>query len=443
MIKNYFQTALRNLRKHWIFTLISVVGLAIGTGAFIILVNYADIENNYDSFQKDKDEIYRVESYFSKGGNVSDSWVTSSFGYGPAMKKEFPQVKSFLRIDNLDCEKMVRYKNNIYREPRVVLADSNFFSFFSYKLLIGDPKTVLQGPNSMVLSASAARKYFGNEDPIGKFMDVSTQQAEYHCAVTGIFEDFPSQSHLHLDLMISFSDAPLWLKDTWYVHEAYTYVKIGSKAAAVEVENKFPQLAEKYKTEPALRDKLWGVHLVPLTSIHLNAFKPYEREAKGSHKTISFIMIIAFIILVVGWINFINTLVSKAMERAGEMGVRKITGASECDILAQFIVESVLVNILALLLFFIFMLVFRPMFEAFYADSIFFDFWRRRLVWQLIGLTFISGIIITSIIPLLSLRRLNTAAVLKNKMAFQGGMGKTPRLALISFQYFAAMVLIV
>ena len=443
MFKNYFKTAIRNLQKHWAFTLISVIGLAIGTGAFIILVNYADIENNYDGFQADKKEIYRVESYFSKGGNTTDSWVTSSFGYGPAMQKEFPQVKSFVRINNLDCEKMVRYKNNIYREPRVVLVDSNFFSFFSYKLLKGDPKTALTGPNSIVLSTSAAKKYFGNEDPIGKFMEVSTQQAEYHCAVTGIFEDFPLQSHLRLDLMISFSNAPEWLKSTWYMHEAYTYVKIGNQAAAAEVEHKFPQLAEKYKTEPALRDKLWGIHLVPLTDIHLNAFKPYEREAKGSRKTISFIMIIAGIILVVGWINFINTLVSKAMERAGEIGVRKIAGASQRDIMMQFVVESALVNVMALLLFFIFMLAFPPLFDAVYADSIFYNFWHRTLVWQLIAGTFIAGIVITAFIPMLSLKGLNTANVLKNKMAFQGGMGKTPRLALIVFQYFAAIVLIV
>ena len=233
MIKNYFKIALRNLKKQWGFTLISAIGLAIGTGAFIILMNYADIEKNYDAFQQDKDNIYRVESFFSKNGNITDSWVTSSFGYGAAMQKEFPQIKSFVRINNLDCEKMVRYQNVIYREPRVVLVDSNFFSFFSYKLLKGDPATVLTDPNTVVLSRSAAKKYFGDEDPIGKFMDISSQQSSYHCIVTGVFEDFPLQSHLHLNVMISFNSAREWQKTTWYMHEAYTYVKVNSKAAAI------------------------------------------------------------------------------------------------------------------------------------------------------------------------------------------------------------------
>jgi putative ABC transport system permease protein len=122
--------------------------------------------------------------------------------------------------------------------------------------------------------------------------------------------------------MISYSTAPQWERDTWYMHEAYTYVKVNSKNDALAVEKGFPQLAEKYKTEPALKDKTWGVYLVPLADIHLNAYKPYEREAKGNRRTIDFIFIIAIVILIIGWINFINTLASKAMERAGEISVR-------------------------------------------------------------------------------------------------------------------------
>jgi putative ABC transport system permease protein len=444
MLRNYFKTAIRNLCKNWSFTLISVIGLAIGTGAFIVLMNYADIENNYDSFQKDKNKIYRVESYFSRNGGITDSWVTSSFGYAAAMQKEFPEIQSTVRINNLESERMVRYKNTIFREPRVVIVDSNFFTFFSYKLLKGDPQNVLQEPNSIVLSASAAKKYFGNDDAVGKLLEISTQKEQYHCKVTGVFEDFPLQSHLHLDLMISYSSiTEQWKKDTWYMHEAYTYVKVNSRAEAASVEKKFPQLAEKYKTGIALKEKTWGVYLVPLTSIHLNAFKPYEREAKGSRGAVNFIVIIACIILIVGWINFINTLISKAMERAGEISVRRIAGATNRNIMLQFVVESVLINVFASALFFIFILAFKPLFEGLYDESIFYHFWQCTLVWQLITFTFISGIIITSVIPLLILKSVNTAAVLKNKNAFRGGMGKAPRLALIVFQYFAAMVLII
>lgn len=443
MFRSHLKTALRNLKKNWSFTLISIVGLTIGTGAFIILMNYADFENNYDSFLKDKDSIYRVEAYFAKNGSITDSWVTSSFGYGPAMKKEFPEIKDYTRINNYDCERIVRYKNIIHREPRVVPVDSNFFSFFSYKLLKGDVNTVLKNPNSVVLSASSAKKYFGDANPVGKFLDITTMLSSYHCIVTGIFEDFPAQSHLHLDIMFSYSSLEQWQKDTWYMHEAYTYVKVDSKTDAAAVEKKFPPLGEKYKTEPALKDKLWGINLIPLTSIHLNAFKPYEREAKGSRKTIGFIIVIACVILIVGWVNFINTLISKAMERAGEIGIRKIAGASNRDILLQFVVESVLINLAALCLFFIFLLVFMPLFENASSENIFYHFWQRRLVWQLIAFTFISGIIITSFIPWLILKGINIAAVLKNKIAFSGGFGRVPRLALIVFQYFAAMVLIV
>src|ERR1022692_583370 len=443
MFKNYFKTAIRNIRKSWLYTLLSVFGLAIGTGAFIILMNYADFEKNYDSFQTDNNDIYRVESYFSKNGSVSDSWVTSSYGYAAAMKSEFPLIKAVTRINNYDCERIVRYKNNIYREPRVVFADSNFFSFFSYKLLSGDPKTVLKEPNTIAISSSTAKKYFGKEGPVGKLLDISTQKAVYHCRVTGVFEDFPAQSHLHLDLMISYSSTAPWQRDTWYMHEAYTYVKVNSKNDALAIEKGFPQLAEKYKTEPALRDKTWGVYLIPLADIHLNAYKPYEREAKGSRRTIDFIVIIAIIILIVGWINFINTIVSKAMERAGEISVRRIAGASNGDLIRQFMVESLLINLFALLVSFLFMIIVILAFQKIYAENIFYQFWQRRLVWQLILGTSATGMVISSVIPVLVLKGADTAAVLKNKMSFRGGMGEIPRHALIVFQYFAAMVLII
>lgn len=443
MFKNYLKTAIRSIRKNWGFTLLSVVGLAIGTGAFIVLMNYADFEKNYDSFQKDENNIYRVESYFYKNGSVSDSWVTSSYGYAAAMKNEFPQIKAVTRINNYDCERIMRYKNNIYREPRVVFADSNFFTFFSYKLLSGDAQTVLKEANTIVISSSAAKKYFGNEEPVGKNLDVSTQKAVYHCRVTGVFEDFPAQSHLHLDLMMSYSSTLPWQRDTWYMHEAYTYVKVNSKNDALAIEKGFPQLAEKFKTEPALRDKTWGVYLIPLANIHLNAYKPYEREAKGSRRTIGFMVIIAIIILIVGWINFINTLVSKAMERAGEISVRRIAGASNKDLIKQFMTESLLINLGALIIFFVFMIVFIPSFQKIYAENIFYRFWERRLVWELILSTTVTGILLSSVIPMLVLKTVDTAAVLKNNLSFRGGMGETSRHVLIVFQYFAAMILII
>lgn len=444
MFNNYVKAALRNLKKNARFTLISVLGLAIATGAFIILINYANIENNYDSFHADNASIYRVEAYFSKAGVVTDSWVTSSFGYGPAMKKDFPEIKDFTRINNYDCERMVRYKNIIHREPRVVFADSNFFSFFpAFKLTQGDAATVLKEPNTVVLSATAAKKYFGSSNPVGQWLDITTQLSAYHCIVTGVFEDFPVQSHIHLNMMMSYASTQPWQRETWYMHEAYTYVKVNSPAEAAMVEQKFPQLAEKYKSEPALKEKLWGVNLVPLRSIHLNAFKPYEREAKGNRKSVGFISVIAWIILIVGWVNFINTLVSKTIERAGEIGIRKIAGASSYHIFIHFLAESFIINLFALCLFFLFMLACMPLLEGLSAETLFLHFWQRPFVWQLISFTFLAGISITSVIPWLILKSINTAAVLKNKVTFTGGLGKIPRLALIVFQFFAAIVLIV
>ncbi|RYE22382.1 MAG: ABC transporter permease, partial [Sphingobacteriaceae bacterium] len=443
MLKHYLTMGIRKLRKNIFYTLISIVGLAIAMGAFVILMNYVSFESDYDAFLKDSNKIYRAEAYFSRNGTVTDSWATSAFGYAPAMKTAFPEVKEITRISNHDYERMVRYKNVIYREPRVVLADSNFFSFFSYPLIKGDAKTILKEPNTIAISASAAKKYFGNENPIGKILEISTYKNSFNYSVSGVFADFPSQSHLHLNLIISYSSATPFLQTTWYIHEAYTYVKTANAIDARSIEKKFPQLAEKYKTADVMRDKTWGINMVPLTEIHLNPIKPYEFEPKGSRQNIQFLFLFGIIILIVGWVNFINIMTSNAIERAGEIGIRKVAGANTGHLVVQFMWESVLINFAAIVLFLLAAFTFLPVLEHLYGSELFYRFWKQPLVWKLILSTFLMGTFITGTIPVLILKDVKTALVLKNNMAFKSGMGNGLRQGLIVFQYSAAIILIV
>jgi putative ABC transport system permease protein len=160
---HYYTTAIRHLKKHFFFTTIAVIGLSLGMVSFIVLMNYARHERSYDSFNKDADHIYRCEAWFKKNGARSDSWASSSFGYAKAAKDAMPEVKDITRVDNYDCERIVRYQNKIFREPRVVFVDSNFFSFFSYPLLKGNIKEVLNQPNTIAISETMAKKYFGDE----------------------------------------------------------------------------------------------------------------------------------------------------------------------------------------------------------------------------------------------------------------------------------------
>lgn len=443
MIKHFVKVALRNLRKNMFYTLISLVGLIISMGACVILMNYVDFESKYDDFHKDSDKIYRAESFFTLNGTITDSWATSSFGYAGAMKAEFAEVKDITRVNNKDCERIVRYQDKLYREPRVVIADSNFFSFFSYPILKGDAKRILKEPNTIAISESAAKKYFGEADPIGKVLDITTRKSVYHCAVSGVYKNFPPQSHLNLDMIISYASTTPFERDFWYQHEAYTYVKTNNEQDVKNIERKFPDLAEKFKTEDAMRDKRWEINMVPLTDLHLNPLKPYEFEVKGSRQNVRFIFFFALIILIVGWVNFINIMTSKSIERAGEIGVRKLVGSKTKHMVTQFFIESFLINFMAVSIFLILMVVSLPFLEQYYFSPMFNQFWQRPLVWVLLVLIFCLSTLITGAVPILILRKVKIAVVLKNRMSFRVGMGKGLRQGLIIFQFTAAVVLIV
>lgn len=443
MFRHYTRVAFRNIKRNLFYSLISIAGLALGLSACIILVNYASHEKSYDQFLKDNNHIYRVESYFTNNNQVTDSWVSSSFGYAAAMKSRMPEIDDITRVNNYDCERIVKYHDKVYREPRAVMADSNFFGFFSYPLIKGDPVHVLREPNSIAISETAARKYFPGEDPIGKIMRLSTLKKSYDCAVTGIFKDFPHNSNLQLDLLISYNTSSKWERDYWYMHEAYTYVKVNSPAAVHAIENKFPALAEDFKTEPALKLHKWCVNLVPLTSIHLNAIKGYEMEEKGSRTAVNMLLIIAFVILVISWVNYINLFISKAMERAGEIGVRKMAGAGSGHILKQFLTESLVVNFISLVVFFVLTGVLSLLAPSMGLEDVFYGIRTNVFTWEIIAIAFVSGTIITGFIPALVLKKLKMATVLKNKLSFSSGAGNALRKVFITFQYFSAVVLII
>src|ERR1700744_389978 len=187
MLKNIWRTTYRTLVKNKVYTLVNVLGLTIGIAAYILISAYVNFEKSYDRMFKDAGNIYRVESSFYKAGHLTDSWPTSTNGYATAMKANFPEIASIVRINWNSSERVVRYNNIKYREEHVCFADTNFFTFFGYPLLEGDPKTVLKDVNTVVISQSAAQKYFGKADPVGKFLEITPLNNGTHCMVTGVF----------------------------------------------------------------------------------------------------------------------------------------------------------------------------------------------------------------------------------------------------------------
>jgi putative ABC transport system permease protein len=448
MLRHYFKTAVRSLTASKTSTIINLLGLGLGLAAFIGIGAYVRYERSYDRMLVDAGEgvhggerVYRVESQFYKGSQMTDDWATSTNGYALALKEHFPEVADFTRISWSNSERVVRYGNVRFREEHVCFADSNFFSFFRYGWIEGNKATALSGVNSVVLSASAARKYFGTADPLGKLLEISTVATSYPCQVTGIFRDPPPNSTMQFSMLISWATSPAWAQKTWYVHESYTFLKLAPGADPGRIEAAFPAMAEGYKNGPALKEVRWAIHLVPMEDIHLNAVKQYEIETKGNRLAVQFLNILSLFILLIACVNYINLATSRAMERAREVGIRKVGGARPYQLITQFLLESLLLSSLALILGIALAwlaAILLPEWlgsDSQYGTIVDAAFCRR------IGWIFLTFILASALYPALVLTRLQPITVLKGRYSFSKG-GTLLRKGLVAFQFAVCLILI-
>jgi putative ABC transport system permease protein len=461
MLKHYLKTAVRSLRASKTSTIINLLGLGLGLAAFIGIGAYVRYERSYDRMLVDADggagargggagggdgahggeRVYRVESQFYKGSQMTDDWATSTNGYALALKKHFPEVADFTRISWSNSERVVRYGNTRFREEHVCFADSNFFSFFQYGWIEGNKATALTGVNAVVLSASAARKYFGTADPLGKILEISTVGTSYPCQVTGIFQDPPPNSTMQFQMLISWATSPVWAQKTWYVHESYTWLKLAPGAHPDAIEAGFPAMAEGYKDGPALKDLRWAIHLVPIADVHLNAAKQYEVETKGNRLAVQFLDVLSLFILLIACVNYINLSTSRALERAREVGIRKVSGARPYQLIAQFMLESLLLSGLALVLGIGLAWLAAIILPAWLgSDGHYGTIIDAAFCWR-IGWIFLTFILVSGLYPALVLTRFQPITVLKGRYSFSKG-GGVLRKGLVTFQFVVCLILI-
>ena len=441
MIHNYLLLAYRNLIKKKWFTLINISGLAIGMSVAILILNYVSFENSYDKMHQNADQIYRVESQFFEGDVLTDDWPTASFGYASAMKKHIAGIEDFVRVDITGTQRIVNHGDRKFREDKVVVTEPSFFKIFSFPLIEGDPDKVLNGANKVVITPKIAKKYFGNENPVGKLLTLRTTYETLNCEVTGIMEEMPENVHFDYEILISWETLPNWKKDFWYLHETYSYVLLSPNSSPEQVEAAFPDMAEQYKTHEALKNKTWGIKLNPLTDIHLTPQKQYEREAKGNKKAIGTLILVALAILVIAWINYINLTTARSLERAKEVGVRKVSGAFKKQLIIQFMLESFMVNLISFVIATILVIIAMPFFGQLIGKHISFLIFREPLFWAVLSVTFLSGLILSGFYPAFVLSSVKPVHILKGKYV-HSKTANTVRKTLVVTQFAASLVLI-
>jgi putative ABC transport system permease protein len=450
MLKNYFLTAWRIMSRQKAYSAINILGLSLGMAASILIVIYIVDELSYDKFHKDGDRIYRINTKGSMNGNDFNMGFTPA-PMSQALREEVPAVENATRIGIFRTMPM-QYGEKTLTEPLMAVADSNFFDFFTYLLVEGNPKTVLQGKNKVILTESTASRYFGNENPMGKILLRGSEKIATE--VVGIMADPPRNSHLDFGMVLSAQSWP-YMEDThWTGNNIYTYFKLNPGASAADVEQALDGFIAKY-IGPELEQVLGislatlkeqgsglGYYLMPLHRIHLYSENQDFVRPGGDIKYLYVFGAVAFFIIIIACINFMNLSTARSANRAKEVGVRKSIGAEKSRLVFQFLSESVMYSLLSVFVAaFLIVLALGP-FNSLSGKNLDFGiFTSPMLVVGLLVFAVLVGVLAGSY-PSFYLTSFSPAAVLKGKIR-SGAKRSLFRNGLVVFQFFISISLII
>jgi putative ABC transport system permease protein len=447
MIVHYFSIALRHLIKNRLYSAITILGLAVGLSSVFLIVNYLRFELSFDRFHEGAENIYRI------AWENETPQTRTPHPMAQAMVRDFPEVESAVSITPIWGPGLIRQtfsvrnleKNIRFDESNVMEVDSTFFKVFTFPLIKGDPKTVLKNPGGFLISESMARKYFGQDDPVGKHLAVNDDQQLIE--VLGVFKDVPRNSHFHFDALVSYvrekAGDPNNDYYSWNDFGHYNYIRLKPGADAKKLESRLLDWIPKYRNwSPqdiqALKDRGYGFRLQPLTDIHLRSNLHWELESNGNISYVYMMTTAAVLILIIACLNFINLSTAQSTERAKEIGIRKSLGAFRRQLSAQFTGEAILVAGLAVLLSILLIEFVAPAYSAFTGNPL--SLTVVNFIVVLAGSGLLVGIL-AGAYPAWYLSRIQPGLILKGKF-IQNPKGSTFRKSFMVFQFFASMVLI-
>jgi len=433
MFKNYLTIAFRNLRRQKIYSLINISGLALGMTAFLIIAVWVWHEISYDRFHEHAGRIYRV----AEKRHFPDQVRLSNRTPGPlstALKENFPEIKSVARVA-WTGERVLRYQDKIHYENDILTVDPDFLRIFTFPMVVGDRAKALDDPYSVVVTESAAAKYFGNEDPLGKVLNLDNR---FDLTVTAVVENVPENSHLQFGMLVPFEMVERlgWNIRTWGFSVALTYLHLGDQVDVQAFEEKIAGSVKEYDEDTNIE-----LFLQPLTRIHLftNITNP---DAQGRIQYLLIFSMVGILVLFMACFNFMNLTTARSEYRAKEIGLRKVVGAARKHLVRQFLAEAVFLAFAALLITVLLIQLFLPVFNKITGESVsisnFANVWIFLFV---IGITLLVGLFSGSY-PALVLSSFQPVKVL------QGGLssrykGSVLRKILVLVQMSISLILII
>lgn len=448
MIKNYLKTAFRSLKKNRAFTAINILGLALGFTASMLIVFYVTDELSYDRYNIKSDRIYRVNEDLKLGGN-SVQYAVCMPPLAQVLKTDFPEVENTVRLKRGGGMHVKKGIENIL-EYNMIFADQSFFDVFTLPMLQGNPATALKDPNSVVITESTAKKYFGRTNVVGESLITDGKQP---LKITGVIKDIPKQSHFTADFILSMSSFPDSRSNEWLRSDYNTYVLMRKGADYKKLEAQFPQLLRKYSGQQ-MQDELkmsydqfeksgsfFRMNMIPLTDIHLHSNQTGELGANTTVEYVYIFSVIAAFILLIACVNFMNLSTARSASRAREVGVRKVLGSARKYLIAQFLSESVMVALAAMIIGVIAAVMILPAFNHLADKNI--TITAQTLVWLIPAaaiLVLVAGFL-AGLYPAFFLSAFQPINVLKGKIA-TGFKGSGLRSFLVVLQFSISIFLI-
>jgi putative ABC transport system permease protein len=442
MIRNYLKTAWRNLSQNKITSLISVAGLAVGMCCFLLLSTYLINELRYDRFHEKADRITRV-AYNYKSADDPEATTTARTPTAPVpvFKQELSEIEDGVRIYDYSGNRpaAVQYGDKLLSEKKMLLADESFFRIFSFKFLAGNQATALDNSSSVVITKSTAKKYFGDDNPLGKILKVNQTN---NMMITGVIEDLPEYSQIKFDMIGNYVILERSKSRQWNSANDYSYLLLKPGVNLLTVQNKMNSYLNNIsKDKSNSGSKAWFT-LEPLTKVHLYSVASSGLEPSGNIKYIYILGIVAIILLLLACVNFLNLVTAKSAERAREIGVRKVMGAQRGQLFFQFITEAAIITFLSLVAGLLSAAACFPLFSTFSGQVLSFNTWNLTwLATALISL-FILVTLLAGTYPSLYLSAFKPVVTLKGNSSGYAG-GSTLRKSLVIFQFVVSVFFII
>jgi putative ABC transport system permease protein len=441
MLKNYLVVAFRSLRRNATASTINILGLAVGMAASLLILHYITFETSYDRFHPNSDRIYRLRYERTDNTGLSVKFASCCPPAAARIRDKYSEVEKIGRM--LNTEASVSYEDKTFLESKIFFAEPDVFQVLMFNFVEGDPSSGLASPNNTFISQSIAKKYFGDQNPVGQSLSFN-KKTDYK--VVGVFEDIPANSHLKFDFLLPWENlvavAGPDYTEAWGHTGSYTYLRAAPGVDPRAFESKLQELVVAECPWLKEYDMTIDLKMQPLTDIHLTSHYMQEYEPNGSRQSVDYLLIIAVFIMIMAWVNFVNLSTAGATGRAKEVGLRKVVGASRKQLAGQFFYELAVTNLLAGLIATVMLTVALPHFNHLVGLPAGYYPWLQGWFWLALGAIMTVGVFLSGLYPVFVLSSFEPVVVLKGFLA-RTAHGFNLRKVLVVVQFAVATGLIV